>query len=375
MSSGDRGTVQWIGEKTEAAFAQKRPDRKRGERDFRLDWLRIVAAFVVVCLHISADVVSDAKAASGLDWWTGNLVDSFSRWSVPLFVMISGALLLPATAGSSLSAFYRRRAARLLPALLFWSLFYTGLRYWEEPFPLSGFEDVWNEVAAPLLQGSAYYHLWFLYMIAGLYLAAPLLGMLTRRLSRASLEALIVALLLLSAIYAFTNAWLSQEMLSEFFVFPCFIGYFLAGDCLRRRPIKRPGAAVLLTLFTLGGSAIALATAWMAVKFGAIAYEITYSYLNPLVAIMTLAIFQLGCAPPGKKLAAPLEAAARQWAPLTLGIYLIHPLWLTVFEKCRWRPTNAPILAIPLMACAVFAASALSARALAAIPVLRAIIR
>jgi surface polysaccharide O-acyltransferase-like enzyme len=346
---------------------------QRVERDFRLDWLRVVAAFWVVCLHISADVVSSAKAASGQDWWAGNLVDSFSRWSVPLFVMISGALLLPSTAVNTLSAFYRRRAARLLPPLLFWALFYTGVRYWEEPFSLSSLEDVWNEVVAPFLQGSVYYHLWFLYMIAGLYLAAPFLGRLLRILSKNALDALITVLFLLSAIYAFTNAWLRKEILSEFFAFPCFLGYFLAGERLRQHPFRLHRAASL-SLFAFCGAAIALATVWLAQRFGAVAYEITYSYLNPLVAVMTLAVFQFGCAPRERELAAQLASVARLLAPLTLGIYLIHPLWLTVFEKLGWKPANAPILTIPLMAGAVFAVSAVSAWALAKIPRVRVIV-
>lgn len=375
MNADDCETLPWIDAKAATASMQKRPDGRRVERDDRLDWLRVVAAFLVVCLHISADVVSSAKPNSGLDWWTGNLVDSFCRWSVPLFVMISGALLLPSTAASTLSAFYRRRAVRLLPPLLFWALFYTGLRYWEEPFPLTSFGDIWNEVVAPLLQGSAYYHLWFLYMIAGLYLVAPFLGALARGLSKVSLDALIVILFSLSAIYACAGAWLQNELISEFFAFPSFIGYFLAGERLRRRPLRLRGAAVLLVPFALGGAAIALATACLAMEFGESAYEITYSYLNPLVAIMAIAVFQLGCAQPERKLPAPLAASARQLAPLTLGIYLIHPLWLTVFEKCGWQPTTAPLLAIPLMTCAVFAAAAVCAKALAMIPVLRALVR
>lgn len=67
-------------------------DVKRGERIFYLDVIRTVACFAIVMIHSSARyVIMDVGT---VDFWIGDVLDSFSRVGVPLFVMISGALLL-----------------------------------------------------------------------------------------------------------------------------------------------------------------------------------------------------------------------------------------------------------------------------------------
>jgi surface polysaccharide O-acyltransferase-like enzyme len=62
-------------------------------RDLTLDFLRVLAAFFVIMLHTSSGVVTTNPDIQSVTWWTGNLFDSYSRWCVPVFVMISGTLL------------------------------------------------------------------------------------------------------------------------------------------------------------------------------------------------------------------------------------------------------------------------------------------
>jgi surface polysaccharide O-acyltransferase-like enzyme len=62
------------------------------QRNTNLDALRVVASFAVICLHVSASVVISKPDVHGIAWWTGNTVNAFSRWCIPVFVMISGAL-------------------------------------------------------------------------------------------------------------------------------------------------------------------------------------------------------------------------------------------------------------------------------------------
>ena len=59
-----------------------------------MDWLRVLATIAVVTIHVSAGYVSVLDANNASRWMAGNLFESISRASVPIFVMISGALLL-----------------------------------------------------------------------------------------------------------------------------------------------------------------------------------------------------------------------------------------------------------------------------------------
>ena len=89
------------------------------ERIGWVDLLRVIACFLVVFSH-SCDAfvaVFDSDRATFLQ---GALAGSLVRACVPLFVMMSGVLLLPVRTDAG--SFFRKRIGRILVALVFWSL-------------------------------------------------------------------------------------------------------------------------------------------------------------------------------------------------------------------------------------------------------------
>lgn len=138
-----------------------------------LDLLRIVAILGVVAIHVFPLILTD-KSLVGTP--TGDFavtVQTVSIRCVPLFIMISGALLLaPRMHARGPWQFYRRRAGRLLPALVFWHLFYlVGIRMW-----LNGRDLTPERILVDLIDARIYTALYFLWLILGLYLVAPVLA-------------------------------------------------------------------------------------------------------------------------------------------------------------------------------------------------------
>ena len=62
------------------------------DRVYYIDILRVLACIAVIMTHASDDYVLDNFGSS--NFMIGNVIDSISRIGVPIFVMISGALLL-----------------------------------------------------------------------------------------------------------------------------------------------------------------------------------------------------------------------------------------------------------------------------------------
>ena len=131
-----------------------------------LDNSRIVAVFAVILLHTAGIVVNESDLGSEY-WWIGNLYDSLVRWCVPVFLMVSGALLLDPNKDEDLGTFYIKRASRILVPVLFWSAFFL---LWAI---VKGNLASLADLSARLLSGKPHYHMWFLYMIVPLYLFAP----------------------------------------------------------------------------------------------------------------------------------------------------------------------------------------------------------
>ena len=129
-----------------------------------MDTARVAACFMVVMLHTAATRFGSFDE----QWWASNFYDSLVRSCVPLFLMITGVLLLGKR--ESLPAFLSKRFARVLPPLVFWSLFYMAWNTWrgEHYGPWYG----WLEA---IVHGPVVFHLWYLYAIVGIYLFVPFL--------------------------------------------------------------------------------------------------------------------------------------------------------------------------------------------------------
>src|SRR5690606_15327951 len=84
--------------------------------------IRVTACFMVIFLHVAAIGFHDFVPG----WWASNVYDSLLRSCVPLFLMLTGALLLRKE--EPLHDFFSRRFSRIVPPFLFWSFFYLGWR-------------------------------------------------------------------------------------------------------------------------------------------------------------------------------------------------------------------------------------------------------
>ena len=121
-----------------------------------------------------------------VDWVVANLYDSVSRWSVPVMVMISGLLLLDPQKEYPIKIFFKKRFNKILIPLVFWSIVYTIWKYktgiiaWQ-PLPA-------GLILKSFIDGTVFYHLWFVYMIIGLYISTPILRIFIKHATRERYE-------------------------------------------------------------------------------------------------------------------------------------------------------------------------------------------
>ncbi|MCO7274290.1 acyltransferase [Cellulosimicrobium cellulans] len=135
-----------------------------------VSWLRVLAIVAVVCIHV---VGHDAIVAGARETFHGNLaiwLDFGSDFAVPVFVMVSGALLLDPARYVGTTDFLRKRALRLLPAVVVWHLL-----WWVFLVTVLG-EDVGvRAFVAQSATGRLYTALYFFWIVLGLALVTPVL--------------------------------------------------------------------------------------------------------------------------------------------------------------------------------------------------------
>ena len=91
--------------------------------DPRLNLLKLLAAFAVVLVHTSMVRVSQVDVHS-MGWWAANAADAAGRFDSAMFAMVAGAVQLARPSEQAPSRFIGQRLAWLLPAVVFWSVFY-----------------------------------------------------------------------------------------------------------------------------------------------------------------------------------------------------------------------------------------------------------
>jgi surface polysaccharide O-acyltransferase-like enzyme len=88
-----------------------------------LDFVRWIATIAVITIHVAAPYLYKYGSIPMLNWNFYNFIDSLTRFAVPFFVMLSGALLL--NRNDSLKDFLFKRFSRVLIPFLFWSIIYS----------------------------------------------------------------------------------------------------------------------------------------------------------------------------------------------------------------------------------------------------------
>ena len=225
-----------------------------------LDVVRLVAMFTVVCCH-SADPFNfypgepPANIAE-IKWW-GAVYGSLLRPCVPLFVMITGALLLPVK--GEVAPFYRKRIGRVFWPFLIWSVIYnlfpwiTGLLGVAPEVILDFFPYSGEEVMRQSLDVSLGYiaqmpfnfslldvHMWYIYLLIGLYLYMPVFSAWVEKASRKAQRWFLVAwgvTLFVPYYREFVGPYIwgscSWNEFYMLYMFAGFNGYLLLGHYLR----------------------------------------------------------------------------------------------------------------------------------------------
>lgn len=149
-------------------------------REIWIDWMRVCACFMVMLVHATEPFYlggEGARILSQADAFWSSFFDSFVRACVPLFIIASSYLQFPLhyTAGE----FLRKRAVRILIPFAIWSVVYAFV--WGEP--VSNLKDLllnFNYAAG---------HLWFVYMLIGVYLLMPVLSPWAEKVGKKELQA------------------------------------------------------------------------------------------------------------------------------------------------------------------------------------------
>ena len=283
-----------------------------------IDLVRAAAVFQVVLVHLSYVILFKEDLFSP-NWIAANFYDSLSRMGVPLFFMVSGYLLLGKSEPAG--AFLRKRFVKVGIPTLFWSAAYL---LWSVEAYRNGTMNPLG-VALSMLKvmylGDVEIHLWFLYILIGIYLATPILRLYVSGASRRDLAYFIGLWFLATPLFELAQRVVGYPTALAIPVVTGYVGYFMMGYLLAEvRPGRRGRLLAAL------GCIIAIAATFSGTNMlSAQAGQIDsyfYSYFSPPTALASICGFLLL-----KDLGQRLGRAGkfvRRISEASFGIFLIH---------------------------------------------------
>ncbi|MFF1634968.1 acyltransferase [Leifsonia sp. NPDC058248] len=302
-------------------------------RSVSLDVLRVVAILGVIAIHVFGGIVGNQAIRGSGTWWAATAVDIGNVWVIPVFVMVSGALLLgPRAQSAGPAAFYRKRLIRLGPAFIAWQLFYLIVVRLLLSHQHLSLVQLLGLVAA----GTAYTHLYFLWLIVGLYLIAPVLAAFLNQGGQRR------AFVFAGSVLAFTVSVVALSGLSAYFGAPNpivlnaltqwmpYVGYFLAGWALRNVALSWKWT-LLAAVIT---AALLVETVW---QYGSLSRPALLQavspagYIGAIVAVASIGVFVVG-----QSIFARVTLrgrSARMLAELSdaaFGVFLVHFFFLVL---------------------------------------------
>lgn len=342
-----------------------------------LEVLRLVACILVVGVHVSAFNLEQVPVES-LNFKVMNGLDCLSILGVPLFVMISGALFLAPSYEITVKKFYTRKIPRIVFLYFFWLLFYNVVNFLENG-TVWNFTNVKKQIVLESLLGKGMYHMWYLPMLAVLYLLTPFLKSFAADRKKCLLFCALgfaYSILLPTALkFEFPYRTIVESLYNQFdcSFFGGYVTYYVLGHVLHEYVPKlsaQKKVALGLGGVIAMGIEIAVCNAW-SVKTG-IMSTILNTPFSVTAFIGAAAIFLLlrdGVS--GRK----QEELSGKLAGLTLGIYLIHPLFLRIYGWLGGTTLFAPAaIAVPLIIVLITLISGAAVYALSKIPVVKKIV-
>lgn len=337
-------------------------------REANYDLLRVLCALAVVIIHVSGVY---KKAYTGAEYFgqlyqehivVTLLYNTLSYFAVPCFVMLSGAFLLDDERNANYRFFYKKAISKLgIPMVLFSILYFlyaeatAGVKILlMDASPL--------ELLIPLrdwIQGEPYYHMWYLYTMAGIYVLVPVILNVKKTVGEKVFAKITVIIFLLSVISGWTS-WVDMHWNIAKVI--CYTGYFMLGYLIRKKCMdrKQNGIGFLFVVLGILTGLVLTYIQYLHTLMGIAAEDEKYTLVgnfNPLIVLASVLIF------------AGFSKIQINWnldkiAAQTFYIYLFHAGIWSVFTQIVFRigvsadsrvviPVNVVLVFVLSYVCAV----------------------
>lgn len=254
--------------------------KKKINRQSNFDLLRIISTFAVVLIHVNANV-ADSNNISLVGFNFCSLINIITRFSVPCFVMLSGAFILSNEKNADYKHFYAKSFYKIgipLVIILILSFLIAEMK------AIIGGRDLLNPVFE-LLSGNLN-NCWFMFMLVGVYFLVPIVIRIKKSISNRSYIIGSFIWLFVAMISQLTSTY---SVSWAFGIIFSFVGYFLVGNVIYENMsrIKFKGLYFIFAII----SYVLLFVYRGITGFSIFSIDAYSNWFSPLIIIASICVF------------------------------------------------------------------------------------
>lgn len=304
---------------------------KNEARSSALSYLRIFATIMIVASHTWSTLPEnpDMFSLTAAETTFLEILYTLTKWCVPSFFMVTGALLLRKDKEISIRECIFKYAKRMLLALVIFGIPYALLIIYFDSRMLS--LSMISDSIIRVINGDSFGHLWYLYTLIGIYLFLPFIKIFVNNASREVFRYIVILLFIFNFCFPFINAMAGLDIaftlpLTTYSLFYLLMGYYIHN--------KKPEWAKKKWMAIIG--IVASGSVIIAVGLAGGSLAPIMSYSSPVAVMFTISIFILF-----QRIERPSTERLWKIDRLCFGVYLIHPLFIQFcFKYLKVLPTG-----------------------------------
>lgn len=279
-----------------------------------ISYLRIFATIAVLCSHAASTLVLNEYEMSLSQWHFFNIAMYLLKFGVPTFVIITGALLLSPEKNITHSICIKKFTLRMVLALFIFGVPFAFLVMYFNDRTLSSFSV--GKLLIMVLNNEGLSHLWYLFLMIGIYLILPFVKTFTENCNLKLLRYMLLVLFSLNSIIPFINDVfeINIQVLPQIgiYVFYMLLGFYLSRDYTTLQVRNYSILAIVCVIILL-----------IIVEFTGGSGDLIMRYSSPFNVLISSSIFMLFNY--NKQ-----ETSGIIWKidRLCFGVYLIHPIFI-----------------------------------------------
>ncbi|MDO5826374.1 MAG: acyltransferase [Methanosphaera sp.] len=302
------------------------------------DVIRVVALVFSILCHIGTYFIMTYNNPETIEFITGNIFAQSSA-SIPLFIMLTGALFLREEKNFILNKFLKKSWLPLVILTIVWTFFYAALYGYILPI-LTHTATSYETFISYLLtfNGSYYPHMWYSRMIIGLYLLIPVLRLFVKKENKNYIKWIIIGCIIVQYIPATLEMFTTQyyttliTFMDTFYMMPLqgYVAYFLLGWYLTTFPLSKKNRYILYALGLTALLIAILAPQYYSTQIPGIRFYV-HSGLDIVSLTWGVSVFAFLLAL--FKDRTNTNKKSIQFSNFVYGMYIAHVLFLEIFVQ------------------------------------------